>query len=46
MTEKGYQIDIKNNKTLIESAGQLLRPYYRGEDAEALIAKDLAEYTP
>jgi len=46
MKEKGYAVDVKSNEFLIESAGQLLRPYYRGEDTQALIAKDLAEYMP
>ena len=46
MQAKGYQVEVKNHKTLIESAGKLLRPYYRGEDAEQLIAQDLAEYMP
>jgi len=46
MKEKGYHVDIKDHKSIIESAGKLLRPYYRGEDAEQLIAQDLAEYMP
>lgn len=46
MKEKGYQIDVKSKTFLIESAGQLLRPYYRAEDAETLIGMDLAEYMP
>ncbi len=46
MKAQGYKVDVKTNEFLIESAGQLLRPYYRGEDAEALIEKDLAEYMP
>jgi len=46
MKDKGYQVEIKDHKALIESAGKLLRPYYRGEDAEQLIAQDLAEYMP
>lgn len=46
MKEKGYQIEVKDHKTIIESAGKLLRPYYRGEDTEQLIAQDLAEYMP
>lgn len=44
MKTDGYQIDVKSTEYLIESAGQLLRPYYRGEDAEKLIEKDLADY--
>ena len=46
MKDKGYNVDVKNHKDIIESAGKLLRPYYRGEDAEQLIAQDLAEYMP
>ena len=46
MKEKGYNVDVKGHKEIIESAGKLLRPYYRGEDAEQLIALDLAEYMP
>ncbi|GAA5142239.1 cobaltochelatase subunit CobN [Thalassotalea piscium] len=46
MKEKGYQVNLKSNEAIIESAGKLLRPYYRGEDAEALIEQDLAEYMP
>jgi len=46
MKNKGYNIDVKSSEYLIESAGKLLRPYYRGEDAEALIVQDLAEYMP
>lgn len=46
MKEKDYKVDVKEHKELIESAGKLLRPYYRGEDAEQLIAQDLAEYMP
>ena len=44
MQDKGYQVDVKDHKEIIESAGKLLRPYYRGEDVEQLIAQDLAEY--
>jgi len=46
MKDKGYNVDVKNHQDIIESAGKLLRPYYRGEDAEQLIAQDLAEYMP
>ena len=46
MKAKGYSVDVKSSDYLIESAGKLLRPYYRGEDAEALIEQDLAEYMP
>ncbi|GLX81722.1 cobaltochelatase subunit CobN [Thalassotalea eurytherma] len=44
MKDKGYSINVKDSAYLIESAGKLLRPYYRGEDAEVLIEQDLAEY--
>jgi len=46
MKAKGYSVDVKEAKYLIEAAGKLLRPYYRGEDAEKLISQDLAEYMP
>ncbi|WP_235938603.1 cobaltochelatase subunit CobN [Thalassotalea algicola] len=46
MKANGYSVDVKEAKYLIEAAGKLLRPYYRGEDAQALIAQDLAEYMP
>ncbi|MGB0935810.1 MAG: cobaltochelatase subunit CobN [Colwellia sp.] len=46
MVKKGYNVDLKDSNYLIESAGKLLRPYYRGEDSEGLIAQDLAEYMP
>ncbi|MGI5308356.1 cobaltochelatase subunit CobN [Rheinheimera sp. WS51] len=46
MQQKGYDIQLKSQQALIESAGKLLRPYYRGEDAETLIEQDLAEYLP
>ncbi len=46
MQDKGYKITVKSHETLIESAGQLLRPYYRGEDVQTLIAKGLADYMP
>lgn len=46
MQAQGYQVDVKSHEKLISSAGKLLRPYYRGEDAQALIAEDLAEYMP
>ncbi|WP_448211253.1 cobaltochelatase subunit CobN [Colwellia sp. MEBiC06753] len=46
MKAQGYNINVKAADYLIESAGKLLRPYYRGEDAEALIAEDLAAYLP
>ncbi|WP_440876418.1 cobaltochelatase subunit CobN [Thalassotalea sp. PLHSN55] len=46
MQAQGYNVEVQSHQTLIENAGKLLRPYYRGEDAEALIAQDLAEYMP
>ncbi|OKY26958.1 cobaltochelatase subunit CobN [Thalassotalea sp. PP2-459] len=46
MKKNGYQVTPKDSDYLIESAGKLLRPYYRGEDAEALVAQNLAEYMP
>jgi len=46
MAEQGYKINVKDHKELIVSAGKLLRPYYRNEDAEGLIAQDLADYLP
>jgi cobaltochelatase CobN len=46
MQESGYNVDVKNHEKIIEEAGKLLRPYYRGEDAEQLISQDLAEYMP
>ncbi|AWB65802.1 cobaltochelatase subunit CobN [Saccharobesus litoralis] len=53
MTEQGYKIAFPETESkgelkdwLIESAGLLLRPYYRNEDAEGLVAKGLADYLP
>jgi cobaltochelatase CobN len=46
MQESGYNVDVKSHEKIIEEAGKLLRPYYRGEDAEQLISQDLAEYMP
>ncbi len=50
MKDRGYSVDVKEHQEIIESAGKLLRPYYRngerGEDAEQLISQDLAEYMP
>lgn len=43
---QGYTIDVKEADELIESAGKLLRPYYRKEDASTLIEQDLADYMP
>lgn len=46
MNEKGYQVKQTDTATLVEQAGKLLRPYYRGEDAEALVKLGLADYLP
>jgi len=46
MAERGYKIDQQDSKTLIDWAGQLLRPYYRREDSAALIDKGLADWMP
>ncbi len=50
MKDKGYSVDVKEHEEIIESAGKLLRPFYRygkrGEDIENLISLDLAEYMP
>ncbi|WKD48605.1 cobaltochelatase subunit CobN [Microbulbifer spongiae] len=46
MAERGYQIDQRDSNTLIDWAGQLLRPYYRREDSAALIDKGLADWMP
>ncbi|SHE73339.1 cobaltochelatase CobN [Microbulbifer donghaiensis] len=46
MKTRGYQIETRDAKTLIDWAGQLLRPYYRREDSAALIDKGLADWMP
>ncbi|WP_448548024.1 cobaltochelatase subunit CobN [Thalassotalea fusca] len=46
MKAKGYNVEVTDHKQLIEYAGKLLRPYYRGEDAEALVELGLADYLP
>ncbi|GAB2884344.1 cobaltochelatase subunit CobN [Microbulbifer echini] len=46
MAERGYQIDQRDSKTLIDWAGQLLRPYYRREESVTLIDKGLADWMP
>ncbi|TLU67194.1 cobaltochelatase subunit CobN [Thalassotalea litorea] len=46
MKAGGYQVNVKDNETLIAQAGLLLRPYYRNEDSSALIDKGLADYLP
>ncbi|WP_444932804.1 cobaltochelatase subunit CobN [Microbulbifer sp. JTAC008] len=46
MRERGYEVHIRDSKTLIDWAGQLLRPYYRREDSVALIDKGLADWMP
>ena len=43
---EGYNVETKDAEYLIESAGQLLRPFYRNEDTSALIEKGLADYLP
>jgi cobaltochelatase CobN len=46
MRKEGYQVNPKPAKEIIESAGKLLRPYYRNEDASGLLDEDLAELLP
>ncbi|MFC6631968.1 cobaltochelatase subunit CobN [Microbulbifer taiwanensis] len=46
MKARGYQIALQDSETLIDWAGQLLRPYYRREDASRLIDKGLADWMP
>ncbi len=46
MKEQGYSVDTKDSAYLIEAAGKLLRPYYRGEDQSSLLEQDLADYLP
>ncbi|WP_444944488.1 cobaltochelatase subunit CobN [Microbulbifer sp. ZKSA006] len=46
MRERGYEVHLRDSKTLIDWAGQLLRPYYRREDSTALIDKGLADWMP
>mgnify|MGYP001602269832 CR=1 FL=1 len=46
MKAQGYNVDVKEAEYLIESAGKLLRPFYRGEDVSGLIEQDLADYLP
>ncbi len=46
MKMQGYKVATKNAEFLIKSAGKLLRPYYRNEDTQGLIAEDLADYLP
>ncbi|MGL1956030.1 MAG: cobaltochelatase subunit CobN [Colwellia sp.] len=46
MKKEGYNVDVKEAEFLIESAGKLLRPFYRGEDVSGLIEQDLADYLP
>lgn len=46
LQQDGYTISPKEAKTLIDEAGQLLRPYYRGENTASLIDKGLADYMP
>ncbi len=46
MKFQGYNVDVKSAEILIEAAGKLLRPFYRGEDVSGLIEQDLADYLP
>lgn len=46
MKAQGYDVTPKTAQQLIDGAGQLLRPYYRSEDASGLIEKNLADYLP
>ena len=46
MKTQGYQVTVKEAEYFIKAAGQLLRPYYRGEDTRALVNKGLADYLP
>ncbi len=46
MKAKGYDVKQAHPEQIIEQAGKLLRPYYRGEDAEALVDVGLADYMP
>mgnify|MGYP000161818078 CR=1 FL=1 len=46
MANQGYDVEQKEAEYLIESAGQLLRPYYRNEEKTGLIEKGLADYLP
>jgi cobaltochelatase CobN len=43
---EGYRVTEKDMAFFIDSAGQLLRPYYRNEDATGLIEKNLADFLP
>ncbi|WP_076410342.1 cobaltochelatase subunit CobN [Shewanella sp. UCD-KL12] len=46
MKAQGYNIELKEAQEIIESAGKLLRPYYRNEDTSGLIEQGLADYLP
>jgi len=46
MKDHGYTINVKDAQTLIDAAGKLLRPFYRGEEVSGLIEQDLADYLP
>lgn len=46
MKSQGYNVEVKSAEILIEAAGKLLRPFYRGEDISGLIEQDLADYLP
>lgn len=46
LKKQGYKIDVKSPEHIIESAAKLLRPYYRNEDTQGLIAQGLADWLP
>jgi len=43
---QGYRVTEKDMQFFIDSAGELLRPYYRQENSAGLIEKNLADYLP
>ena len=46
MKQQGYSVETKDSAYLIEAAGKLLRPYYRGEEQTGLLEHNLADYLP
>lgn len=46
MKEQGYSVETKDPEYLIEAAGKLLRPFYRGEQQATLLEHNLADYLP
>ena len=46
MKVQGYNVEIQSSEAIIEAAGKLLRPFYRGEDVNGLIKQGLADYLP